>query len=163
MNIFISESIILCILFTLIVVPSVRKNPIGAIHDYPPAIAAKAIELGLTTEKHKRTSKGVIIVKALVALLIAFLLAFIVKTINHAETFLQGTLTSYSLWLIVNWYDAFILDCLWFCHSKKVIIPGTEGMKEYKDYRFHIKAGCVGTLIGVPVAIFVGIFVMLLS
>lgn len=162
MNIFIIESIILCIIFTLIVIPSVRKNPIGAIHDYPPAIAEKAIALGLTTEKHKRSSKGVIIVKSLVALVIAFLLAFIVKNVNHAETFWQGTLISYRLWLVVNWYDALILDCVWFCHSKKIIIPGTEGMKEYKDYWFHIKAGFLGTLIGIPVAIIVGIIVAIL-
>lgn len=161
--IFLVESIILCILFSFVVVIPVAKNPIGAIHDYPPAIAQKAIELGLTTEKHKRTSKGVVIVKAIVALVVAFILAWIVVTFNHAEGFLQGAAISYGLWMVINWYDAFILDCLWFCHSRKVIIPGTEGMKEYKDYLFHIKAGLIGSLIGIPVALVVGVFVMILG
>lgn len=43
------------------------------------------------------------------------------------------------------------MDCLWFCHSKKVVIPGTEGMKEYKDYLFHIKGSLKGMLLGLPV------------
>lgn len=161
MNIFMIESILLCILFTLAVVPAVIKNPIAAVHDYPAAICERAIELGLTTEKHKRTSKNVVIVKATVALIVAVILAFIIRNVNHVEGFVQGTLVSYGLWMIVNWYDALILDCLWFCHSKKVIIPGTEEMKEYKDYFFHVKASFIGSLIGIPVALLVGLFVML--
>ena len=43
------------------------------------------------------------------------------------------------IWLIIDWYDALVLDSIWFCHSKKVRIPGTEDMEEYKDYCFHIK------------------------
>ena len=41
------------------------------------------------------------------------------------------------IWLIIDWYDALVLDSIWFCHSKKVRIPGTEffqtekGMEEY--------------------------------
>ncbi len=32
-------------------------------------------------------------------------------------------------------YDAIVLDCIWFCHSKQFIIAGTEDMtKEYKEF-----------------------------
>ena len=60
----------------------------------------------------------------------------------------QGFIESYLIWLIIDWYDALILDCIWFCHSRKVRILGTEEMKEYKDYRFHIKQSCIGMLLG---------------
>ena len=161
--VFLIESMVLCVLFTAAVVPPVIRNPIGAVHDYPPAIAERAIELGLTTGKHRRTSKGVVIVKAMVAIALACVLAIVVRYINRAEGFLQGALISYGLWMVINWFDALVLDCLWFCHSKRVMIPGTEDMKEYKDYLFHIKAGCIGSVIGIPVAILVGCIVMFLA
>jgi hypothetical protein len=42
-------------------------------------------------------------------------------------------------------------------------IPGTEDMKEYHDYLFHIKASCIGTLIGLPACATVGLIVMLFA
>ena len=66
-------------------------------------------------------------------------MALVVYKFNGADTFVKGFLYSYLLWNVVNWWDAIFIDCIWFCHSKKVIIPGTEKMKEYKDYWFHIK------------------------
>ena len=94
--------------------------------------------------------------------LIALLTLVMIK-INHATTFLQGFGWTYSIWLAITWYDALILDCLWFCHSKRVRIPGTEDMKEYRDYLFHVKASCIGSLIGLPACAVVGLIVMLLA
>lgn len=42
------------------------------------------------------------------------------------------------------------------CHDKQVRIPGTEDMKEYQDYWFHIRASLKGQVIGVPVALVAG-------
>ena len=56
----------------------------------------------------------------------------------------------------MNWYDAFVIDCLWACHDRRVRIPGTEDMKEYQDYWFHIKGSLKGQLLGLPVALLVG-------
>ncbi len=48
---------------------------------------------------------------------------------------LRRLLISYGLWFAVVRYDAFIIDCVWFTHSKKVIISGTEDMvDEYYNY-----------------------------
>ncbi len=80
------------------------------------------------------------------------LLRLIVCYINGCTAVLSGFGTSYLLWLPVVWYDALVLDCLWFCHSKRCIITGTEDLKDsYHDYMFHIKKGsCAGMLIGLP-------------
>lgn len=51
------ELIVLFVLFTLAVVPTVLKNPLSMIHDYPTDIYEKAIELGLVKESQNRTSK----------------------------------------------------------------------------------------------------------
>ena len=68
------------------------------------------------------------------------------------------------LGLIVDWYDCFVIDWIWVCHSKKLIIPGTEDlMDSYKDYRFHFIASLKGMLIGLPVCLLAGVLVQLVN
>lgn len=74
---------------------------------------------------------------------------------------MAGFINSYIIWLIIDWYDAFVLDCIWFCHSKKVRIPGTEDMKEYKNYWFHIKQSLIGMILGILACILVGMLVLI--
>jgi hypothetical protein len=89
--------------------------------------------------------------------------ALVMIKVNHAQSFVQGFGYTYIIWLAIAWFDALVLDCGWFCHSKRVRIPGTEDMKEYHDYLFHIKQSCIGTLIGLPSCALIGLLVALFS
>ena len=162
------ESLIGIALFTIIMVIFTAKDPLTSVGDYPPAIRKKCIELGLITERKQRFTradlirKGIrftradLIRKGIAMAVFVFIFALVLKHFNRADTFWQGFIESYLIWLIIDWYDALILDCIWFCHSRKVRIPGTEEMKEYKDYRFHIKQSCIGMLLGLPACFAVG-------
>lgn len=44
------EFLVLFLIFTLMVVPAVLKNPLSMVHDYPPDIYSKAQEMGLVKE-----------------------------------------------------------------------------------------------------------------
>ena len=103
-----------------------------------------------------QTSRSDILRKGIALLAFVFIFAVVLKQFNGADTFWKGFRDSYLIWLIIDWYDALILDCIWFCHSKKVRIPGTEDMEEYKDYRFHIRQSCIGMLLGLPACLAVG-------
>lgn len=155
------ESVIGILIFTIIIVSITLKNPLASIGDYPTAIREKCIELKLIPKTEKRFTRKDIIRKCIAMIVFVILFAFILYKINAANTFVKGFVNSYIIWLIIDWYDALILDCIWFCHSKKVIIPGTEGMKEYKDYLFHIKQSCIGMLLGLPVCLLVGLLVLI--
>ena len=157
------ECLIGIILFTIIVVPMSVKDPIGVISDYPPAIRERCIELGLAEDRKKRFSAKDIIRKAVAIIVLVAMAVFVMLKVNHAETFLQGFGYSMVIWLAITWFDALVLDCIWFCHSKRMRIPGTEDMKEYKDYLFHIKQSCIGTLIGLPACALIGLLVMLFA
>ena len=157
------ESLIGIALFTLIVVPMDLKDPLAVIGDYPPAIRKRCEELGLIEKREKQLSKGELIKKGVAVVALVALAVFVMIKVNHATTFLQGFGWTYIIWLAITWYDALILDCGWFCHSKRMRIPGTEDMKEYHDYLFHIKASCVGTLIGLPACAVVGLLVVLFA
>lgn len=59
--------------------------------------------------------------------------------------------------MVVNLYDALILDTLYFCHAKRVRFPGTEDMvKEYENPRKHWVGFAQGTLLSIILALLVG-------
>ena len=156
------EALIAVFLFTIIAIPATVNHPLTALSDYPPAIVKRCVELGIVPERGKRFSTMDMIRKGLAIVLFVIVFSWILKKFNHAETFMEGFTISYILWLIIAWYDALIVDCLWFCHSKKVRIPGTEDMKEYQDYGFHIKQSLIGSLLGLPACLLIGLVVSLI-
>ena len=161
--IFVIEAFVLCLIFTIIVASSVYRDPKEWISDYPPAIQARCRELGITTTESGKMPPKVIARKAIASVVCAIVLAQVLIYFNGAESFLEGALLSYGLWLVADWYDALVLDCLWFSHSRKVIIPGTEDMvDEYHNYGFHIKMSLIGMAIGLPVCVVCGILVQLM-
>ena len=156
------EGLIAVTLFTIIAIPTTIRHPLTALSDYPPAIVKRCVELGIYPERERRFSTMDLIRKAAAVIVFIIAFAFIIKKFNKAETFLEGFRISYILWLIIAWYDALIVDCLFFCHSKKVRIPGTEDMKEYQDYGFHIKQSLIGSIIGLPACALVGLAVTII-
>lgn len=161
MNIIIIETIILGILFTIMVY-KMSRNPIKELYNYPPKIQERVMSL----EEYKNdipTQKKKIYVKLLASLIIIIVISLIMKYINGYNTFLTGFKNSFIIWSIINWYDAIVLDCMWFCHSKQFIIKGTEDMEgEYHNYWFHIKGSIIGEIIGLFVCLIVGMIVSLL-
>ncbi len=162
-SVLLMECVVLCVLFTVIVVTISRKDPLAVVHDLPPAIGQRAQELGLIEEKQRYGSKVVLVKKLAAASVIALIFAIAVYCFNEVRSFADGFGHSYFLWTVVNWYDALIIDCLWVCHDKRVRIPGTEDMEAYQDYLFHIKGSVKGQFIGLPVCTLVGGLTALLT
>ena len=150
------ECVVVCALFTLVVGAVGLKDPLAGVHSWPPAIQQRARELGLIQSEQMAGSKKVYVKKLMAALVIAAAFATIVYSVNGARSFATGFGYSYLIWTVANWYDAFIIDCLLVCHDRRVRVPGTEDMKEYQDYWFHIKSSFKGQIIGLPVALLVG-------
>ena len=158
---FLIESIAACLAFTLFVF-LMSRNPIKQIFNYPPAIIERCRSLGLVDDSN-RPGGPVFYAKKVVAMLcFGVLLGLLVRYVNGCTTFWSGALTAYALWCVVNWFDAFVMDCLWFCHDEHFIIPGTEDMAaDYHDYWFHIKGGFMGMALAIPAALMAGVIVIL--
>ena len=62
--------------------------------------------------------------------------------------------------LVFNIFDLIILDWLFFCtvQPRSMVLPGTEGMAGYRDYRFHF----IGFLKGLGFTAFGGLFIAVL-
>lgn len=162
-GIILAETVVLAVLFTIAVVAG-SKNPVDTVYDMPEPIINRCLELGLIDESKKADSPQTRRKKLAAAIVIALVIAVTLFFVNHARNFLQGFLISYLIWLIIDWYDCFVIDWIWVCHSKKLIIPGTEDLVDsYKDYRFHFIGSLKGMVIGLPVCLLVGVMVQIVN
>lgn len=160
--VFLIESLVACALFTFFVF-LMSRDPVKTIFNYPPAIIDRCDKLGLVDASNKPDGVGFYVKKLTAMAVFGVLLGLLVRYVNGCTSFWSGCLTAYALWVVVNWWDAIVMDCLWFCHDKRFIIPGTEDMvNDYHDYWFHIRGALIGMLLGVPAALAAGLITIIL-
>lgn len=155
------ECVVLCIVFTLIILPAQYKDPMVMIMSYPPNIIKRVEQLpqykGCIKEKEKKH-----ISKKLFGVFLFSVLLAVVAYLSGCKGFVDTFFHVFVLFFVVNIYDMLVLDLGIFCHSRKLRIPGTEDMvKDYKDYLFHVKGAVKGTVIGIIVALLSGVLVLL--
>ena len=161
--VFFLESIIACAVFTLFVF-LMSRDPVKTIFNYPRAIIERCEKLGLVNEGNRPGGVGFYAKKLTAMAVFGILLGLLVRYVNGCTTFWCGAITAYGLWVVVNWWDAIVLDCIWFCHDKHFVIPGTEDLvSAYHDYWFHIKGALIGMLLGIPAGLVAGLMVLILQ
>lgn len=149
---FLIESIILCVLFSIIVLVPLAKNPVGQIMSYPIEIRQRVESLPQYKDSIKQQETRHIWIKIVGAFTFVLLLA-VIAYLSGATTFKEAFLYVFFLFFVVNLYDLFILDIGIFMHCKKFWIPGTEDMvEEYLNPRHHFVGAGKGTIIGLLVA-----------
>ena len=122
------------------------------------AIIERCDKLGLVDAGNRPGGMAFYVKKITAMMVFGVLLGLLVKYVNGCTTFWSGALTAYALWCVVNWFDALVLDCIWFCHDKHFVIPGTEDMvADYHNYWFHIKGSLIGMLLAIPASLIAGI------
>ena len=137
------ESVILCLLFTLMVC-GMSRDPIKQLYNYPPKIQERIRSLP-AYEGRIPTQKNKLAAKLTASVLFIVILSLILRYVNGCTSFLQAFGTGFLLWTIVNLWDAIVLDILWFCHDPYFVLKGTEDMvSDYHDYWFHIKGFFIG-------------------
>lgn len=144
------ESVILCLIFTLMVY-IMSRNPIKTLYNYPPKIQERVKSL----KEYKDvipSSENKISAKIVASVLFLIIICVVLRYINGYTTFFESFIYGFLLWTIVNLYDVIVLDILWLCHDKHFVLRGTEDMKEeYHNYWFHIKGFFIGELLAVVI------------
>lgn len=152
------ESVVLCLLFTLMVY-GMSRDPIKQLYNYPPKVQERVRSLPeyegkIPTQKNKLTAK------LTASVLFIVILSLILRYVNGCTSFLQAFGTGFLLWTIVNLWDAIVLDILWFCHDPHYVLKGTEDMvSDYHDYWFHIKGFFIGEALAFVVCALTGLAV----
>lgn len=152
------ESIVLCVLFTVMVY-IMSKNPIATLYNYPPKIQERVKSIPEYKDKIP-TNKNKFIVKIMASIFIVIIISLILRYINGYTTFIEGFGYGFLIWTIVNIYDALVIDICWFCQNSKFVFKGTEDMtKEYHNYWFHINESLKGEVIALIVCALVGLVI----
>ncbi len=152
------ESLLLCLIFTLMVYIISRK-PIQTLYNYPPKIQERVMSLEaykdqIPTRKNKLTAK------CGASILFVIVISLILRYINGYTSFLQAFGWGFLLWTVVNLFDLIVLDIIWFCHDPYFVFKGTEDMvDEYHNYRFHIKGFFIGEMLALVVCALAGVVV----
>ncbi len=159
MTVLIIESVIACVIFTVIMVGWVLINKTAFLNEYAPAVRERFIS---KHPEHKalenpKMTPMLFISKLAMSLLFIAILTIMVR-IAGADGFIQSAVYAYIIWFIVNWYDVFALDMGIFAKWKKVRLDGTEDMdKEYSsNAKKHIADGFFGTFFGIAIAVICG-------
>ena len=152
------ESVILCVVFTLMVFIMSRK-PINTLYNYPPRIQERVKSLDEYKDSIP-TQKNKIAAKLIACILFVAVLSLILRFINGYTTFLASFGYGFLLWTVVNLWDAIVLDIIWFCHDPHFVLKGTEDMvKDYHDYWFHIKGFFIGEGLALAVCVMAALVV----
>jgi hypothetical protein len=152
------ESVVLCLVFTLMVY-FMSRDPIKTLYNYPPKIQERVKSLDEYKDQIP-TQKNKIAAKVCASILFVIILSLILRYVNGYTTFGKAFGYGFLLWTIVNLWDAVVLDILWFCHDPHFVIKGTEDMvSDYHDYRFHIKGFFIGEALALVVCALAGLVV----
>lgn len=159
------EIIVLCALFSVIIIIGTRKNPLGGLHNLPKAIQERVADLPEYKDKNVQvvSAKKRILKKIPALILLAFIFCAMIYGAG-ARTFLQGFLYTFVLWTAVKLYVTLVLNCGWYAHTPSVWIKGTEDMKtEYRNYKFYLSSIPRSLAAGAVVSVLVGVVIMIVG
>jgi hypothetical protein len=124
-----------------------------ALHSYPAAIRE---QYGTKSVRGQRVTRVVAVLIGLSIFGVLTTLMFAVR----AETgepldFLTAFGAAVIALMTFNVYDLVVLDWLFFnaWRPALVVLPGTEGMREYRDWRFHLAGFGKGIIIVTGIAL----------
>lgn len=156
---------VVCILFTIILVVSAKKNLLSGLHNLPMNIQKRVYSLPqYKTDSNKILSAKERITKKFPALLILFVLFAGIVYVAGAKTFLQGFGYAFGMWVVVKLYVTLVLNCGWYAHIPSVWISGTEDMiDEYKNYSFYLSSIPRSLFVGMLISFLIGSVIMLMT
>ena len=149
-------------LLALVCAVGIRKEAVGMVHLYSPAVQQRCVKLGLTSPG--RIRRNSLLFKAVcVPGYIAYVLGC-VYGINGARSFAAGFWQLLVILSMMNLMDRFLIDGYWVGHTNAWAIPGTEDLKPYitaKDKQKKWLCGTVG-MAGIA-AVLAGIMMFLME
>lgn len=138
---------IYCLIFTLMVMYSVRRGAINGLYFYPKAVQDRAIEIGLTTRETMNRKRKIFMTEFYIVMLVTLVL--IIGLWNSISDFKTAYLYALLFLEVMNWYDGIVIDEVWVRYSKFWLLPGCEDMPYVQTIRQMLKKRFFLTLIWV--------------
>jgi len=127
------------------------------VDNYPPDIKQT---YGPMSPRAARLRPFIAALLFITVLLVPIIGLFVLRAKVLSIPFLPTLVFSSIVVLVFNVFDLIILDWLFFCtiQPRSMVLPGTEGMAGYRDYRFHF----IGFLKGLRFNVIVGLLIAVL-
>lgn len=113
------ECFIACVLFTLMILPSLYKEPIKHIMSYPTEIRKRVENLPQYKDVIQKKEKKHLTVKIMAVFMLAIIFA-VVAYFSGAKSFSKAYIHVFTLSFVVNIYDMIVLDIGLFVTVKKL-------------------------------------------
>lgn len=128
--------LVLSLVLTLLTVISGTIALDMFVDDYPPDIKKK---YGPMSPRAARLRPYIATLLFITVLVVPTIGLFALQAEIDSVPFLPAVIFSGIALLVFNTFDLIILDWLFFCtvQPRSMVLPGTEGMAAYRDYRFH--------------------------
>jgi hypothetical protein len=126
-------------LFGLVLLGGVLAAPDAMVQDYPPAIRER---YGPKSPRGERVGKvmALLLLAAIAGTTTGGILA-LRDGLGGSVGFWPGFVFGAILIAALHVFDLLVVDWLLFCtiRPRWLVLPGTEGMPEYRDWLFHVK------------------------
>ena len=145
---------IFSLIMSVIIIVGLRSNPMILVERAPEDIRQAVGPIDERARKQRRTF-GVL---TLLFMLVIFILSITrLNAVLGGLTFWAVFLNIFLIVMVWNLVDLLIIDWLFLIiiQPKFIIIPGTEGLKGYKDFGFHFR----GFLKGLVYSVVIGFLV----
>lgn len=146
------KTVILCLIFFLICyvnTGSDEKNLIG-LRSYPLSVQEKV----RNNDKFKDKVKPVNLVKVFISNLILFSIIFlIVFYFGRSNGFIKNFIDLLICGQIINAFDYYVIDLLWWRNSSRIRFSFIPDKKEYQDKTMHYQSFLRGIIMYILVAV----------
>lgn len=125
--------------FCLILAVGALAAPGAMAHDYPQAIQDR---YGPKTDRDRAVTVVMSVLMAILMLGSPIVAMFALRDALGGDIgFLDGMVVGVVVFVLMNIFDLVIVDWWLFCTVQPnfLVLPGTRGMAEYRDYAFHWK------------------------
>jgi len=127
------QLVLYCLLYILLVKCAVRDSGRNCLYFYPKEYIEEAARRGIA-DKETTMKKGKrFMIPFCIAIFAALIL--IISVWNHVTDFKTAYMQAALFLVVVNWFDAFVIDRLWVGRSKIWIIQGMEGVPYVKPWK----------------------------
>lgn len=154
------QIVMFCLLYILMVKFAVKDSGRNCLYFYPQEYLAEAKKRGIADPDAVMKQGKRFMIPFCIILLVALLL--ILALWNRVTDFKTAYLQAALLLVVVNWFDALVIDRLWVGHSKIWRIEGMEGVPYVKPWKTILVKRILATVVYLVIALAVaGIAVLI--
>ena len=148
---FLLQLVLYCLLYILLVKCAVRDSGLHCLYFYPKEYIEEAHRRGIADKAAVMKSGKRFMISFCIIIFAALIL--MISFWNRVTDFKTAYLQAALFLVVVNWFDALVIDRLWVGHSKIWRIKGMDGVPYVKPWKTILMKRSLATVMYLIVAL----------